>query len=69
MGQNSSDVGDDASDNDKKDDANGCNSTLADRWAVLIDLLRTVLCCAVPDQEKTRAQRGCPNYHLEADNH
>ena len=59
-GQNSSNIGDDANDNGKKDDANSCNSTLADRWAVLIDLLLAVLCCAAPRSGKDQGTAGLP---------
>lgn len=54
-------VGHDVSDNDKKkDDANCCNSTLGDRQAVLIDLLRAVLCFAVPRSRKDHDAAGLP---------
>lgn len=61
-GKNSSDVGDDVSNNKKikKDDANSCNSAPADRWAVLIDLLLAVLCCAVPRSGKDQGTAGLP---------
>lgn len=59
-GQNCSDVCDDVCDNDKRDDGNSCNSTLADRWAVLIDLQLAVLCCALPRSGKDQGAAGQP---------
>lgn len=44
----------------KKDYANSCKSTLADRWAVLIDLLLAVHCCAVPPPGKDQGTAGLP---------
>lgn len=57
---NSSDVADDASNDDKNYDANSCNCTLADRWAALIDPLLAVLCCAAPRSGEDRGTAGLP---------
>ena len=56
--QNNSIVNDDACISDKKDYASGCNSTVADRWAILIDQKRAVLCFAVVRSRKDQGTAG-----------